>query len=312
VAPWLFLVFHAQGWEFFAAFFGKHNLGRFTGTMEGHGGSLFYYVYVFPFVILPFTGLLVVLATRWRKLVRDPLGRFCLTWFAVVLLIFSFSNTQLPHYVLNAVVPLAILCAREALARVSPMVLAVPALFLFLIIGLAISVGSGLINANEHVSAMLLLGREVFDTSWLVSAGVALALVLLVVFLPRVSTWQKLVLSGFVQNAFVFSLFVPAVAGMQQQPVKDAAMIARTLGRPIVAYAIHMPSFSVYRDAITPHRMPGEGEIVFTRNDRVAELRERLAGQNLGAQPIFAKGAIRLLLVHPLSSPKESEVEALP
>jgi len=44
-----------------------------------------------------------------------------------------------------------------------------------------------------------------------------------------------------------------------------------------VAWRIIMPSFSVYRQAATPTRVPELGQLVFTRTDRVNEVKALLA-----------------------------------
>src|SRR5205085_6449337 len=88
-----------------------HNVGRFSGPVSGHGGSLLYYFPVLVLVSLPFTALLVPLARRRRAIWRDELQRFLLLWFAFVFVFFSLSGTKLPHYILYGYTGLAILMA---------------------------------------------------------------------------------------------------------------------------------------------------------------------------------------------------------
>ena len=59
--------------------------------------------------------------------------------------------------------------------------------------------------------------------------------------------------------------------------MKLAGLKAKELGLPAVAYRIHMPSFSVYREAETPHRTPVSGELAFTRVDRLEDLQTEVA-----------------------------------
>ena len=61
-----------------------------------------------------------------------------------------------------------------------------------------------------------------------------------------------------------------------QVPIKALAEIARAEAWPVVSYRVSQPSFSVYRQAVTPSRLPVVGEVVFTRRDRLPELEIRL------------------------------------
>jgi 4-amino-4-deoxy-L-arabinose transferase-like glycosyltransferase len=94
-------------------------IGRFFGTMEGHGGTLLFYLPVFLLGFFPWSGLLPFAwyqAYRsWREarktgaLPQSPgqdstLSSPALEWFAAVwvlggLVFFSLSSTRLPHYI---------------------------------------------------------------------------------------------------------------------------------------------------------------------------------------------------------------------
>lgn len=115
--PWYGYAYLTYGREFIDGFILKHNLQRYGGTLEGHSGSLFYYVGVLPLLLLPWTPLALAVLRRamgiWRQ---DRLGRFLLGWAGFVLVFFSFSGTKLPHYVLYGISPIALLAGR-VLAR---------------------------------------------------------------------------------------------------------------------------------------------------------------------------------------------------
>src|SRR5438105_3830141 len=99
-APWYIVILLKEGQGFIAGFFLKHNVGRFSGPVSGHGGSLLYYFPILVLVSLPFTALVVPVAARWRAAWRDELQRYLLIWFLFVFGFFSLSGTKLPHYVL--------------------------------------------------------------------------------------------------------------------------------------------------------------------------------------------------------------------
>jgi hypothetical protein len=111
-APWYGYALARHGQAFIDGFFIKHNLARYGGALEGHGGGLAYYLVVLPLLLLPWSALLVPLIWRAGRLWAEPLPRFLLLWSAFVLVFFSFSGTKLPHYLLYGFSPVVLLCAR--------------------------------------------------------------------------------------------------------------------------------------------------------------------------------------------------------
>jgi 4-amino-4-deoxy-L-arabinose transferase-like glycosyltransferase len=133
-APWYVLVTVATHGRFITEFLGLHNFGRFSATMEGHRGSMFYYVFVVFGGMMPWTIFVfgTIWATFWScfrapgqrwharwQAVADSSGRggavayrFLCVWFLAYFLFFSVSATKLPNYVLPLVVPASLLTAR--------------------------------------------------------------------------------------------------------------------------------------------------------------------------------------------------------
>ena len=99
-APWYVTQYLVEGDGFFRGFFLKHNVDRFSAPMESHGGSYFYYVPVLLLSVLPYTTVLLKAFSQWRRIIKDDLQLFLLLWFATVFVIFSFSATKLPHYLI--------------------------------------------------------------------------------------------------------------------------------------------------------------------------------------------------------------------
>lgn len=71
--------------------------------------------------------------------------------------------------------------------------------------------------------------------------------------------------------------------------------MAREMDLPTVIYRTSMPSFSVYRQAITPERDPVAGELVFLRLDKLETLSERLP--HLEQEILFQRGQVALVKV---------------
>jgi 4-amino-4-deoxy-L-arabinose transferase-like glycosyltransferase len=126
--PWYGLVWWQLGDIFIDAFFISQNLRRFSETLLGHGGGLFYYLPVlllgaFPFFAAALPELGRALAQNPRAQRRaDPLSRLHLLAaisFLVVLVVFSLAATKQINYVLPALPFLAILagCQLDRLRR---------------------------------------------------------------------------------------------------------------------------------------------------------------------------------------------------
>ena len=306
ILPWYLAIFLDSGPGFFQSFFLRHNLERFSGTLHSHGGFPGYYFAVLPLLILPFTGWFLRLLPLARTFWRDPLDRYLLIWFLAVFVFFSFSGTKLPHYLLYGSVPLFILMARHR-EQLSSRVLAFapPLLWFGLLLLLPFLLGQmDLVAKGSHQQALLEEGRRALEGGYPVMAALALAATLMLAFWRRPAPWQGLIAVAFLQVLLVWGELTPRLAGVLQQPVKEAALLARDLGRPTLAYRITMPSFSVYRQAITPRREAAPGDLVFLRRDRLADF--TAARPNLGIQVLYERGQIALIAV------LEAETEAGP
>ena len=70
--------------------------------------------------------------------------------------------------------------------------------------------------------------------------------VLLVSLNKRLDLWQRLVGAGVLQTFILAWAVVPLLGQIQQQPIVDAAAIAKTLSAPLVLWKAHLPSFVTY------------------------------------------------------------------
>ncbi len=271
-APWYVAIYLDQGQAFIDGFILKHNVGRFGGTMLGHGGSIFYYLVVLPLVLLPFTGLLLAVLGGFRSQWRDPLDRYLWLAFGCVFLFFSFSRTQLPHYILYGATPLAILLARHRQRLTSSWMAYLPVFLL----GIALLALPELLHlaASRADPAKY---RELLAQAD-ASFGIAYRLGPLILFVAAVSLWlagvartRGLAIVALVQVAVVAMVIVPIAGYWQQGRVVEAAAVARGRSEPVVTWGANQPSFAVYRGVVTPVRQPQAGEIVLTRSDRLAE-----------------------------------------
>ncbi|MCU0970244.1 MAG: glycosyltransferase family 39 protein [Gammaproteobacteria bacterium] len=296
VVPWHVAVYLDQGTAFFEGFYLKHNVARYSTTMEGHGGHVWYYVVAAPLVVMPFAGWLISLFAGLRADWADPLRRFLWIWFAVVFALFSFSSTQLPHYLLYGCTPLFVLMAMRRddlrsrwLAYLPPLVLLVALALLPELLGVAARHARRL-----HEQEILAAGiAATSDAAYRVGIAAAIAAVAGLAVWRGLAPWRGLLLVGFVQLLVVSGLVLPRYASVVHAPVKEAAAVARGLDVPVVAYRIDTPSFSVYRNAITPARLPRPGEVALTRVDRLDDFDKKLPG--VPREEIFRRAAVVLV-----------------
>ena len=108
-APWYAAMFYLHG-DAYASAAKANTIGRFLSPMEGHHGTVFFYLPVLLIGFFPWSALLPVPLYRtlrdWR---RDStrgsapppheLDLFAALWIVGVFLFFTASSTRLPHYI---------------------------------------------------------------------------------------------------------------------------------------------------------------------------------------------------------------------
>ena len=111
-APWYAAMFLVHG-DAYATGAKVHTIGRFLAPMEGHNGTIFFYLPVLLLGFFPWSALLPVPLYRtfkdWYQLRRarsqpDPTGSseldlFAALWVVGVFVFFTASSTRLPHYI---------------------------------------------------------------------------------------------------------------------------------------------------------------------------------------------------------------------
>lgn len=115
--PWYIAVWRATDGAWVMGFLGKHNVARFTSSLEGHSGPIFYYLITIFISMLPWSLLLPsALQRSSATLVANPFAArgdcFLLVWAATYVAFFSLAQTKLPSYVLPCYPALALLVGR--------------------------------------------------------------------------------------------------------------------------------------------------------------------------------------------------------
>ncbi len=260
-APWYAVILYKEGWNFVEGFIMKHNVQRFSQPLQSHGGSLVYYFPVVLVAALPHTGLFLRTLLKLRSMWKDDLQCFLLLWFAFVFVFFSLSGTKLPHYVLYGMTGMFVLIGLQTTQAPSRWWLAVPvALFFAFLLALPWAIETAVATTSDpYYREALALVRA--STAYYIYLAVAAAVVL----------WLMLAAAGALTVASLAACVVP-ILGAVQQPVKDAAQLARARGWDVVMWGINAPSFSVYYGKAVAIRTPRSGDFVITRSRRLNEL----------------------------------------
>lgn len=265
-APWFILQYQAHGQAFIDGFFLKHNVGRFTGAMEGHGGGPWYYIPVVLIGLLPFTAFLIHPLRSIRAAFDDDLRLFAWLWFAFVFLFFSLAGTKLPHYVIYGYTGLIIVMALESrtfpggLAYAPPLLLCAIFLFLPEILGLILP------GVKDRYGAAAMQGaiQEMNLEYRLWTAGCAL-IYLTLIFARKLSADRSVLAAALAMTALLNFAVVPALSRTLQVPVREAAELARQDGGKVVFWKFYWPSFLFYYGKTVETRLPKVGELILLK-----------------------------------------------
>jgi 4-amino-4-deoxy-L-arabinose transferase-like glycosyltransferase len=283
--PWYAYALWRHGWAFVDGFLIHHNLQRFSGSLEGHAGSLGYYVEMLPLLMLPWTPMLVPVAMRARARWGEPLGRYLLLWLGFVLVFFSLSGTKLPHYVLYGFTPLVLLAAQELVTVGTAMRIALCA---FIVAVIAAGAASPWIAATAAAHTPDTLYRTLLTSApgapWVwVAVPLALVVVGIVAWLPSVRNYlsaaDSTLLGALVAAGWLVIAVLPWWGEVLQSPVRA---LARTVPiaqlnlmdrEPLVQWHLHQPSIAFYLgQTVRRDTPPPTGrEWAITRLDRLTD-----------------------------------------
>ncbi len=274
--PWYIFQYVKEGMPFIEGFFFKHNVDRYMSPMEGHAGSIVYYLLFTFIIIIPYTSILIRIIPKVKSFREDDLDRFLWIWFFFVLIFFTASGTKLPHYLLYGATPLFIFMAKYRnmiKARFAGMI---PVFFLGLIVLFLPEIVEIVIpNLNDEFSAaMLSEAGGAYNLSYRVICMLSLAAFTYLAFTRKMEVWKSILIGGVINTFIIVHVLMQAVGYVMQAPVKEAALFAKQNNYKVVAWDIDNPSFSVYLMDITPLRKPSVGEIVFTKTKNLSKLSE--------------------------------------
>jgi len=274
--PWYVLEYLDQGDAFIQDFFFKHNLERFQSPMEGHGGSLLYFIPVVLIGTLPHSGLWNPMASRLRSWWREPVRKFGMIWFGFVFLLFSLAGTKLPHYIIYGYTPLFILYALTFREIEKFQAYFLPAfLFLLLLTVLPALVPVVAPFITDRFAVLMMASvPEYFGTSYYLFSGGLLILLVAVFYYRRPERTKLALIVSVVFLIMINAVLMPRVGALMQGPVKEAALIARQKNYDVVMWGYYLPSFIFYSGKFVTQRNPAAGDILITKRTHLEELQE--------------------------------------
>jgi 4-amino-4-deoxy-L-arabinose transferase-like glycosyltransferase len=113
-APWYIAVGLATDGEFLRDFFWRHNVARAVSSMEGHGGSIFFYPAALLVGTFPWSLWLMPIAWWGVKAKRRGAATrtsvtLAAVWIVVTIAAFTFASTKLPSYITSCYPGVALL-----------------------------------------------------------------------------------------------------------------------------------------------------------------------------------------------------------
>ncbi len=280
-APWYLYAFWRHGMAFVDGFLLHHNLDRFTGSLEGHAGSLFYYLEVLPVAMMPWTPLLVPIALHLRTRWREPLGRFMLLWLGFVLVFFSLSGTKLPHYVLYGFTPLVLLAAQELVAVKLPVRFALCLAMLAVVgLGAALPWIAHVQAPGTHDALYRTLLATAPPAPWVwMCVPIGLLVFALTIWVPNVRNYlteaDGALFAALLSAGWLVLAVLPWLGQTLQDPIRT---LARTVPiaqmtlldrQRVVQWRLHQPSVAFYLGQTAERADPVNGDWALTRIDRL-------------------------------------------
>ena len=274
--PWYIALYLEHGRAFVDEIFLVHNVARFQTAFEGHSGPVFYYLPVILLGMLPHTAFLIKALADVRTLVKNEVNLFLLVWFGIVLVFFSLAATKLHHYIVYGYVPLFIFMARQAEALHRPVLQMVwPLAFLTVLFFLPEIAAIAQPYIGDEFARLVLAGAlPQLGIKHRLIVGTVLLAVVLMPLVRRFPRSYSTILTGILFMGLVNFYAMPLAGRLMQQPVKEAALLAKKHGYQVVMWAASYPSFAVYREEMIVERPLREEDIILTKANKLDKIKQ--------------------------------------
>ena len=106
---------------------------------------------------------------------------------------------------------------------------------------------------------------EAFTITYRIYLAIAIAAMIALMIANNVSRYVKLITLGFISVITINGTVIPTYGKIAQEPVREAAFIAKSNHYDVHLWRFNNPSFLVYSEKIAPRSEPKEGEYVLTK-----------------------------------------------
>ncbi len=254
--PWFLVNGIKTNWEWTLGFLGEHNLNRFSGSKEGHGGSfvvtlLFVLAGIFPFsVFLPRA---IVYGFEKRK---NEFILFQLVAGICIVAFFSISQTKLPNYTVPAYPFLSVILAYFITQKgVSFRQIRIE-YFVLLLLGFAVPIGAYFVL--KYDPSLSSVQQNAF---WFLVLPFGLMLAFF--FKQKMHRFILLIAFSGLCTALVFFAVVFPGIDCQNPVSKSLDMLS---GKEIAYYKKYNPAYSFYLKKQIPELEADEFEHFFQTN----------------------------------------------
>lgn len=263
--PWYLMILFLHGPAFLYEFIVVHNIGRAMNPMQGHGGGWHYYIIVFIVSVLPWLAWFIWSSKQtWRQRTSTDtliaIAKLGLIWTFIVIILFTFAQTKLPHYISaiypgTALVIAAILFHYGNREYVSGSIYWVSALLLLpiaLLLTLLPALYPQLTEMVHHPRAVAIVTQDILPPQWIsYLGGLLLATVLWLGWHARKPSGSHILRFTIVGIALQSALLIGVgtfAGNLVQAPTMKIAERVKQLpdDMPIYSYNLNAPSVSFY------------------------------------------------------------------
>lgn len=321
--PWYLMILLIQGPQFLYEFIVVHNIGRALNPMQGHGGGWHYYIVVFIVSVLPWLAWFIWSSRQtWKQ--RDStdtlvsIAKLGLIWTVIVMILFTFAQTKLPHYI-SSIYPGTALMIAAALFHfgnqeyVSKSIYWGTALLLLPVALLLLTLPSlypHLIEFVRHPRAVAIISQDISPPEWISLLGAILLLA--VIWLgwqsrkPSGNHIFRFAVVGIVLQSALFIGIGTFAGNLAQAPTMKIAEAVRQLpvDMPLYSYNLNYPSVSFYAGRNYEILLNDQGVKTLTQNRQPYALFMRSESLKLlkhlhGLTPVINQGGFLMYLVIP-------------
>jgi 4-amino-4-deoxy-L-arabinose transferase-like glycosyltransferase len=251
--PWYWLIIQTHGSAFINAFFGFHNVQRFTQVVNQHSGPWYYHFAILLPGLLPWS---IALPAAIVQVLRQPLkyqprsqqlGHLALIWWLVVMGFFTIASTKYVTYSLPAVPATAILITLWWNAAIQGQAWGLKltnyaTIGLFALMGLASLYAPNWLNDDPSMPGLgLAIARSglplIGAGLWLIGLGLG------ALYVKQAAFWRVKVVTA---AAFILLFVTPAfgvVDQVRQLPLRQMGQAIHAAYRPFEAIAMATQSF---------------------------------------------------------------------